>query len=139
MTKQSIHSKEYIELRDKSENYARAKAIREKHFNPKAGIPWDDYSKAEEYMEAWGLWLKEIEAVVGPLPEANWEELALEGMTHEFDDDGNHRLVKGDKSTQWAHYTQICFLDGVVGHTAYYGVKENMVTPEEFVKMIATT
>lgn len=60
-------------------------------------------------------------------------------MIQEFDDNGNHRLVDGDKATSWAHYTAICFMDGKVGHTAFYGVKEDIVTPEEFVKLIAVT
>ncbi|WEM34227.1 hypothetical protein [Xanthomonas phage X1] len=134
----SIHHSEYTALRNKSANYEKAHDIKAKYYNAETRS-WDNAEMQGEYEAAWGLWLKEVEAVVGPLDEGTWIALEEEQMRHEFDDDGNHRLVKGNKSTQWAHYTQICFLDGVVGHTAYYGVKENMLSPEEFVRLIATT
>jgi len=57
----------------------------------------------------------------------------------EFDIEGKHRLVSlhSDSKTSWAGYTQITFLDGWVGHTAYHGKSEAVVSPEEFVGLIA--
>jgi len=52
-----------------------------------------------------------------------------------FDDYGSHKLVMGAKQTGWAPYTQTTYLEGYVGHTAYYGVKENVVTADAFCKM----
>jgi len=56
----------------------------------------------------------------------------------EFSAEG-HRLISfdGKMYTTWAPYTAFCFLDGYVGHTAYYGAKENVVTAEEFCKLNA--
>lgn len=60
--------------------------------------------------------------------------------TQVFDDRGNHCLVAADgRRTRWAGYQQITMMDGWVGHTAYYGVREGVVQPREFCKMIAVT
>lgn len=52
-----------------------------------------------------------------------------------FDYYGNHKLshISG-KQTKWAPYTQPTYLLGMVGHTAYYGTKENVVPVEQFCK-----
>lgn len=65
-------------------------------------------------------------------------------IIQEFKEDESHvyhRLVDnitGDYSS-WAGYTRVTYLHGLVGITAYYAEKEMVVTPEEFVKLIATT
>lgn len=53
---------------------------------------------------------------------------------------GFHRLrnTETGKVTHWAPYQCITLLDGVVGHTAFYGTKEGTCTPEEFCNLIAT-
>jgi hypothetical protein len=51
---------EYIAFRDASENYRKAVAIREKHFDAWRPVAWDDLSKAEEYSEAWSAWWREL-------------------------------------------------------------------------------
>lgn len=52
---------EYIAFRDASENYRKAVAIREKHFDAWRPVAWDDLSKAEEYSEAWSAWWRELQ------------------------------------------------------------------------------
>ena len=59
--------------------------------------------------------------------------------TQQFNDGGDrHRLVSDDgRVTDWVGYQSICLLDGFVGHTAYYGVKEGVCTAMQFVEMSA--
>lgn len=61
------------------------------------------------------------------------------GYEQHFDDYGNHKLVCGGHETRWAGYAQITYLNGRVGHTAYYGMREGVITPDEFAKLIAVT
>ena len=56
-------------------------------------------------------------------------------IKQEFSEDGSmHRLVdETDGSfTPWAGYTQITMHKGMVGVTAYYADKEQVLTPHEF-------
>lgn len=56
----------------------------------------------------------------------------------EFDGNGNHRLVADDgRYTAWANYSSITMLDGWIGHTAFYGKEENVVTLIDFCSLIA--
>ena len=51
----------------------------------------------------------------------------------EFDSTGRHRLVLGDRTTEWAGYCQFTYLKGYVGVTDYYtGTGECVLTAEEF-------
>ena len=57
----------------------------------------------------------------------------MEKPVQEFDEYGNHRLVKGAEATEFAHYMAFTYLDGYVGVTDYYtGTGECVLTPEEF-------
>ena len=57
----------------------------------------------------------------------------MEKPVQEFDEYGNHRLVKGAEATKFAHYMAFTYLDGYVGVTDYYtGTGECVLTPEEF-------
>ena len=52
-----------------------------------------------------------------------------------------HRLVdeKTGEVTHWAVYRSFTYLNGYVGHTAYYsGETEGVCTAEEFCKMAGT-
>jgi hypothetical protein len=55
-------------------------------------------------------------------------------------DNGNHRLVnsKTKTKTNWAPYRGWVYLEGVVGFTGYYGVKEGVLSADEFCKMAAS-
>lgn len=52
-----------------------------------------------------------------------------------------HRLknTTTDKFTAWAGYTTFTYLDGIVGFSAYYGVKEGILNADEFCKMVGIT
>ena len=53
--------------------------------------------------------------------------------TQEFDERGHHRLVLGDRATEWAGYQQFTYLKGYVGVTDYYtGTGECVLTADEF-------
>ena len=53
--------------------------------------------------------------------------------TQEIDADGRHRLVLGEKATEWAGYSQFTYLSGYVGATDYYtGTGECVLTADEF-------
>ena len=55
-----------------------------------------------------------------------------------FHEDGRHCLMAADgRVTGWAAYQSIAYLDGWVGHTAYYGAHEDVVTSDEFCKEFA--
>jgi hypothetical protein len=55
-----------------------------------------------------------------------------------FDAHGNHCLVASDgRRTIWASYRQITMLDGWVGHAAFYGLHEDVVSPKNFARLIA--
>lgn len=57
----------------------------------------------------------------------------MEKPVQEFDEYGNHRLVKEAKVTKFAAYTAFTYLDGYVGVTDYYtGTGECVLTAEEF-------
>lgn len=62
-------------------------------------------------------------------------------LKQEFDEQtGDHRLVDHEtgQATAWASYNQVTMLNGMVGHTAYYGPgTEGITTPEEFVRWMA--
>jgi hypothetical protein len=47
-----------------------------------------------------------------------------------------HRLkdTETGEVTRWAPYTCFTYLNGMVGYTAYYGIKEVVVTADEFCK-----
>lgn len=52
------------------------------------------------------------------------------------DGTSRHKLVCSDgRETNWAGYTQTTYMDGMVGVTAYYGIKEAVMTSDEFCKM----
>ena len=55
----------------------------------------------------------------------------------EFNENGGHRLISanGQYATQWADYRSLTYLDGWVGHTAYFGKRENVCTPQEFMEL----
>lgn len=74
--------------------------------------------------------------------DAHLEELSKrvpkDNIQQEFEKDtSRHRLVnkKTGKSTPWTAYTLYAYLDGYVGYTAYFGTKEGVSTPDEFIKM----
>jgi hypothetical protein len=46
-----------------------------------------------------------------------------------------HRLVLGNQHTAWAGYTQFTYMKGYVGFTAYYNLKEGVLSSDEFVKL----
>lgn len=49
------------------------------------------------------------------------------------------RLVDGKEKSPWAAYSQICYLNGMVGATDYYtGDGEKILTPDEFCQLLAT-
>ena len=50
----------------------------------------------------------------------------------EFDANGRHRLVLGEKATEWAASRQFTYLNGYVGVTAYYTGTEGVLTAKEF-------
>ena len=54
---------------------------------------------------------------------------------------GAHRLVSADgqRSTSWAAYTDVCYLDGRVGCTACQMRVEGVYTPDEYLAEIAHT
>ena len=53
--------------------------------------------------------------------------------TQEFDASGRHRLVLGERATEWAAYSQFTYLDGYVGVTDYHtGTGECVLTAGEF-------
>lgn len=60
--------------------------------------------------------------------------------TQEFNNAGQHRLVRADgkKKTRWASYTGWTYLDGWVGHTAYFGMREGVISSDDFCKMSGT-
>ena len=53
---------------------------------------------------------------------------------HEFDATGNHRLCTRDGASNWAHYSRAVYFDGMVAVTAYWGIKERIITPEVFAR-----
>lgn len=57
-----------------------------------------------------------------------------------FDDHGNHRLERANgHTTPWAGYRQFTYLDGWVGHSAFFGVREDVVAPMDFLLLSAVT
>ena len=51
----------------------------------------------------------------------------------EFDTNGRHRLVLGERATDWAANCQFTYLNGYVGVTDYYtGAEAGVLTAEEF-------
>ena len=53
--------------------------------------------------------------------------------TQELDAHGRHRLVLGDRATEWAGYCQFTYLKGYVGVTGYYtGTGGCVLTAGEF-------
>ena len=53
--------------------------------------------------------------------------------TQEINEKGHHRLVLGEKATEWAGYCQFTYLSGYVGVTDYYtGTGECVLTADEF-------
>ena len=50
---------------------------------------------------------------------------------------GFHRLVDEETGevTQWAGYRSFTYLNGHVGHTAFFGTEEGVCTADEFCKM----
>lgn len=52
---------------------------------------------------------------------------------------GAHRLINHatGEFTDWADYTSFTYLDGWVGHTAYFGTTEGVVTPDAFCRLAA--
>lgn len=53
--------------------------------------------------------------------------------TQEIDGNGRHRLVLGEKTTEWAGYCQFTYLSGYVGATNYYtGTGECVLPADEF-------
>ena len=50
-----------------------------------------------------------------------------------------HRLVNTEtgEMTQWAGYTSFTYLNGFVGHTAFFGTVEAVCTPDAFCKLAA--
>lgn len=53
--------------------------------------------------------------------------------TQEIDEKGWHRLVLGEKATEWAGYCQITYLNGYVGTTEFYtGAGGCVLTADEF-------
>lgn len=53
--------------------------------------------------------------------------------TQEFDANGRHRLVLGERVTEWAAYHQFTYLNGYVGVTDYYtGTGECVLMADEF-------
>lgn len=50
----------FEDLKNKSVNRAEADRLREKHFDAWRPVAWDDLSKAEEYLEAWSAWQREL-------------------------------------------------------------------------------
>lgn len=64
-------------------------------------------------------------------------------IVQEFDDSPrgfSHRLRDTDtgETTNWTGYRGVAYLNGYVGHTAYYGAFEGTCTPDEFVQMMAS-
>ena len=53
--------------------------------------------------------------------------------TQEFDINGHHRLVLGDRTTEWAAYNQFTYLKGWVGVTDYHtSTGACVLTADEF-------
>jgi len=51
----------------------------------------------------------------------------------EFDANGRHRLVLGERATEWAVSRQFTYLNGYVGVTDYYtGTGDGVLTAAEF-------
>ena len=57
--------------------------------------------------------------------------MANDKPTQEFDAHGRHRLVLGERVTEWAASQQFTYLGGYVGSTAYYTGAEGCVLPAE--------
>ena len=59
----------------------------------------------------------------------------------EINGEGHHRLVRENKDGTLTHtnlvsYREPAYLDGIIGHTAYYGVSENILPADEFCRSV---
>ena len=59
----------------------------------------------------------------------------------EMNEDGRHRLVRENKDGTLTHtklvlYLEPTYLDGLIGHTAYYGTSENILPADEFCRSV---
>jgi deoxyribose-phosphate aldolase len=60
-------------------------------------------------------------------------------IVQRFDVNGQHQLVntKTGKTTEWATYESITYMDGYVGHTAYFSKTEGILSADAFCRLLA--